>query len=319
MDNNTTTQETKEINTMTEAVDQAFKDFPSDWETSLDGSQEQPVVDKPETSEPAPKPSEESKPASQEEKPEAKKEEESSLPEDLKTPSGDVPETDLKRIKGFQASYTKRMQELAAKEKELETNLRSEYEQKFKEVVGRISPQSPSNQSKQTQSLRDFFPEADPNSLNSLEQAFNTLIEQRVKPLQEENKRLAQYVTTFDANTRLVSEWATVKEKYRESPVPPKDDLLPDLIAFKHNNPTLCQGLSVEGIYRQWAFEKLPSVAQTKVMEEMKKKEKESVESDNSTNTVENFEVKNLRDAVRLAEKELSQKSTRTKQTTTKG
>lgn len=302
-------EDTKELS-MSEAVDQAAGEgsfsFSDDWgnqEESLPSS-DSPQVSSSESNKEEVKP-ESAKAKPSEETPQTK-DAEQDLPEELKTPQELASSDDmLKRIKGFQASYTKKMQELSHQGKELETKLRNEYEGKLREIVTRIQGQSPSNQSSQPKtSLRDFFPEADPRQLEPLEQAFSAMIEARVKPLKEENDTLKGQVNAFSTNASLVSTWEGVKSKYKNEVIPPSDDIVPDLVAWKHIHPEFAN-VGMEGIYRLWAAEKLPTVVKEKALSEMKTKEKESLESDSSPNTVENFEVKNLWDAVKLAERDM--------------
>jgi len=309
------TDNEKEVSTLEDAAEQATSEFPDGWETFRESSDESSNTDtKAESTESdgeqssAEKKEDVSPKEDVKEEPKASKDEksqddESHLPEELRTPEGASGE-ELKRIRGFQASYTRRMQGAAEYEKQLESKLRSEYEQKFQTIVSRLGQknidQSTSEQSKT--SLRDFFPDADPNQLKPLEDAFSAMIKSQMDPLVKENTQLKEAFMARRQQEELNTQWSTVKQTYSVN-----DDKLADLVAWAHANPERARGKSIEDIYLISTWENQKEAGKREALKELKRKESESLESESAPNTVENIEVNSLMDAVRVAEKKLAQ------------
>jgi hypothetical protein len=92
-----------------------------------------------------------------------------------------------------------------------------------------------------------------------------------------------------------------------------KDEDLSDIVAWAQANPDNVRGKTIEEIYKLKTWDEREKTGYEKALSELKQKAKESVETDSTPNTMENFEVRSLQDAMRLAEKELSTRDKREK------
>jgi hypothetical protein len=289
--------ETKEITSIDEAFAQASQEAEGqEEESSPKASEETPKESA--SSENTEEPQEESS------KEEATAEEGESLPPPDMTGveawPDDLKEEYERRIKGFQAAFTKRQQALAEKEKEMLSGL----EEKYNQAINRLRGGTPEERPKEKTSLKDYFPEADPTQLEALEQAFSGMVEAKLKPLVEENKVLREAYTQ-DVNQRQAQvEWNALKGKYRL-----EDGFLNEMVAFAQTNPQVVQGQSLENIYKLMTYETQAKLGRQQALAELKKKEKESLESGSSANTVEQKEVGSVRDAWTLAEKEFASRN----------
>jgi len=291
----------KEPTTLYEAANQAYADLPQSADDvefigeDFSSSDEVSENNESPTEETAPK--EEPSP---EEKKEVPKEEES-LPEDLRTPEDAKSEEELKRIRGFQSSYTKRMQALSDKERTMESEFRKEYESKFQQIVSRLGQQGqPVQTNVPKTSLKDYFPDADPKQLEPLEEAFNAMIENKMSSLKAENEKLKEAYTARAQQEYLTQQWNSVKSTYGVD-----DGVLNDLVAWSHANPERARGKTIEDIYLISTWERQREVGKKQALSELKKKESESLETDSAPNTVDQTEPKTLREAWKLAEQEI--------------
>lgn len=201
-----------------------------------------------------------------------------------------------KRIKGYQAAWTKGRQ----KDTSEVADLRKEYEEKFQEAVGQLRGQAPQQATPaKKSSLQDFYPDADPAQLEMFEKALNGMVESKLKPLQDENQALRQaYVSDKQAGS-IQSEWSALAEKHAL-----KEDFQNDMVAFAQSNPKSVKGQSLENIYKLMTWDNQQKAGRQAAMAEMKRKEQESLENNSSVNTVEKHEPKSIAESWALALKQ---------------
>lgn len=201
-----------------------------------------------------------------------------------------------KRIKGYQAAWTKGRQKDASEV----SDLRKEYEEKFQEALGQLRGQAPQQAAPaQKSTLQDFYPDADPAQLEMFEKALTGMVEAKLKPLQDENQTLRQAYAADKQAGSIQSEWDALAGKHAL-----KDDYQNDMVAFAQANPTSVKGQSLENIYKLMTWDSQQKAGRQSAMAEMKRKEQESLENNSSINTVEKEEPKSIAESFALAEKQ---------------
>lgn len=227
---------------------------------------------------------------------------ESHLPEELRTPKELLSNDEaLKRVKGFQSAFTKKMQSI-------ETEIRSDYEKKFQEILARMpAPQQTVQQSNPQEptgdSLADFFPQVPKEQLEPLDKAVKALIGKAVAPLKQENEQLKGYINQAQANQAIQNQYAEAKKDFPEI-----ESRMDDLVAWSMSNPNLVKGKSVKDMYMLMTYSEQFTKGKQTALKELQKKEKQSVETDSVPNTVSTKKASNIREAAEMAFQEVSAK-----------
>jgi len=212
-----------------------------------------------------------------------------------------------KRTKGFQGAFTRKMQEVAAKEKSLEEKIRAEYDARFREVVSNLGVKTKDAEPEEKADPDSFAALANENEkahAEALDKVVQGMINKALEPLKSENAALKQRIVQEDQAQAIRSEWVQLQKEHNLD-----DSFQNDMLAYAQANPEQVKGRSLKQIYRDMTWEQQREIGRKEVLAELERKKKEAVEvAPSASQTVPDEEVMSFAEAWEASVAEAAEK-----------
>lgn len=210
-----------------------------------------------------------------------------------------------KRIKGYQAQYTKSIQNAKIKMQQELGQYKAKLQDQFTKAIGALGGAKPAEPAPKED---DLFKDADPKQVELFNKAVEKVVAAKLEPLTHENEQLKSFMTQSQQLQVMQSQYQQAVQQF---PALGESGSLTDLTNWveAHADQVAGRGFSIGEIYMLKTYDEQRELGKKEALAELQKKEKEQLDVSTAGNTVEDSTGElDFADAFKAAQKEIAAK-----------